>query len=119
MSLTLANAIKQIEKLEKESIALKDELTVFKKSPYYLSYTTILSQVNDYCRQIQTSIDINDPESKDAFAMRWKFTQELPTLLINLDAMREKMSATEQKQADKLREDSLVEHQADKWKRGQ
>lgn len=117
MALTLQNAIKQIEALEASNKKLLDELQQYKRSPYFLSYTTILNQVNNFCEQTKTPIDINDPESKQAFDMRWKFTQELPTLLVNLDALREKMTPAEQRQADKLRDDSMVESFADRWRR--
>lgn len=117
MSLTLANAVKRIEALEKENEALKAELMHFKRSPYYLSYVTTLNQVNDFCRQTEVKIDINDAENKEAFNMRWKFLQELPRLLGDIDAFREKMTPQEQRQAEKLREDSMVESQAEKWRR--
>ncbi len=117
MAVTAATLQKRIEALEKEKDALKEEIAIYKRSPYFLSYTTILNQVNDFCRQINMPIDINDPQSKEAFNMRWKFTQELPTLLVNLDALRDKMTPTEQRQADRLREDSMVESFAEKWKR--
>lgn len=117
MALTLQNAVKQIEKLEAENEKLKEELAQFKRSPYFMSYVTILNQANDFCKQTQKPIDINDPESKEAFNMRWKFTQELPQLMVDLDALREKMLPQEQKEADKIREGSTVEIMVDKWKR--
>jgi len=117
MSLTLANAIKQIEKLEADKKKLTDELTYFKRSPYYLSYVTVLNQVNSFSLSCEKALNINDPENKEAFNMRWKFINELPTLLVNIDALREKMTPEEQKKADKLREDSMVEGMAEKHKR--
>jgi hypothetical protein len=117
MAVTAASLQKRVEALEADNQKLKDELTQFKRSPYFLSYTTILHQVNNFCEQVKTPIDINDPESKEAFNMRWKFTQELPTLLVNLDGLREKMTPAEQRQADKLREDSMVESFATNYKR--
>lgn len=117
MALTLQNAIKRIEALEKENEALKKEISVFKRSPYFLSYVTTLNQVNDFCRQTEVKIDINDAENKEAFNMRWKFLQELPKLLSDIDGFREKMLPEEQKKAEKIREGSTVEVMVDRWNR--
>jgi len=118
MAYTLANAIKRIEVLEKENLTLKDELSDFKRSPYFLSYVTILKKINSYCKQlIAVDLDIFNGENKDAFGMQWKFTQELPQLLQDIDALREKMLPVEQREAQKIREDSMVESFAEKWKR--
>ncbi len=107
-----------LEELEKENKALLEEITQFKRSPYFLAYITILKKVNGYCTQLsKIDLDIFNGENKDAFGMQWKFTQELPSLLLELDGLREKMIPAEQRAAEKLREDSLLEAQADKWKR--
>jgi hypothetical protein len=118
MALTLQNAVKRIQALEDENKKLTEELQQFKRSPYFLSYVTILKKINGYCKQlIAVDLDIFDGDNKDAFGMQWKFTQELPQLLQDVDALREKMLPAEQREAQKIRDDSMVESFADKWKR--
>jgi hypothetical protein len=117
MAQTIQSANKKIDALEKENDKLKDELKHYRRSPYYLSYTTILTQVNNFCKETDVPLDINDPDNKEAFNMRWKFIQELPTLLVNLDSLREKMLPDEQREAEKFRDDSLVEGMAEKHPR--
>lgn len=117
MAKTLAQSEAQNKKLQDEVDSLKDELKHYRRSPYFLSYTTILSQVNNFCRETDVPLDINNPENKEAFNMRWKFIQELPTLLVNLDGLREKMTPSEQREAEKFRDDSLVEGMAEKYQR--
>lgn len=117
MGKTLAQSEAQNKKLQEEVDSLKEELKQYRRSPYFLSYTTILSQVNNFCKETDVPLDINDPENKEAFNMRWKFIQELPTLLVNLDGLREKMTPTEQREAERFRDDSLVEGMAEKYPR--
>jgi hypothetical protein len=117
MAKTLAQAEAQLKKSEAKVAELEKELADFRRSPYFLSYVTILSQVNDFCGYTEKPLDINNPENKEAFNMRWKFIQELPTLLTDLDSLREKMTPQQQAEAAKIKDGSVVEIQVDKWKR--
>jgi len=97
---------KETRDLEKENEQLKEELKLYKESPYIEGYLSILKQINVWNNDLKnepTSLKY-DPDNGDAdqkaFDKAHKFITSVDTLYDKLEYLRGKMNPEQQQKVD-------------------
>ncbi len=106
---------------------LEKQLEVFARSPYLATYLTIKSQIDSFNEQltikapetktifvegkeesfevIPGKIDLFADKDSKEFDRAWKYLNEAPSLIKNLDELRKSLTPEETKKAEKILKD--------------